>query len=154
MTRRIRMLGIGALVFALGAVVVAGTASAKIKKKKFHGSVTIAYEKNAAPGGTDRFYGVVSSPKARCARGALVNLGYKPAFEGGGGSDIPRTTVGSANADASGNWEVFHEVTPTPTADFASFSASAPKRVLKTKNPDVRLVCKFTTSQVITLFPG
>jgi hypothetical protein len=154
MTRTIRILGIAALALALGALAGPGSAGAQIKKKKFHGSVTIAYEKNAAPGGTDRFYGVVSSPKARCARGAVVNLGYKPAFEGGGGSDIPRTTVGSARADASGNWEILYEVTPTPTADFASFSASSPKRVLKTKNPDVRLVCKFATSPVITLFPG
>ena len=151
MNRTIRILGIAALVLALVAITGPGLAGAK--KKKVHGNLTIAYEKNAASG-QDRFYGVVSSPNPRCARRAVVNLGFKPAFEGGGGSDIPRTTVASARADAQGNWEIFYKVTPSPAYDFQSFSADSPKRVLKTKRPGVKLVCKFAASEVITLFPG
>jgi hypothetical protein len=153
MTRTIRVLGIAALALALTAIAGPGLAGAKITKKKVHGSVTIAHEKNAASG-EDRFYGVVNSPNPRCERGAVVNLGFKPAFEGGGGSDIPRTTVASTRANAQGNWEIFYKVTPSPAYDFQSFSADSPKRVLKTKRPGVELVCKFAASEVITLFPG
>jgi hypothetical protein len=151
MSRTIRILGIAALVLALAAIAGPGTAGAT--KKKVHGSVTIAHEKNAASG-EDRFYGVVNSPNPRCKRGAVVNLGFKPAFEGGGGSDIARTTVASTRANAQGNWEIFYKVTPSPAYDFQSFSADSPKRVLKTKRPGVKLVCKFAASEVITLFPG
>jgi len=151
MSRTIRILGIAALVLALAAIAGPGTAGAT--KKKVHGSVTIAHEKNAASG-EDRFYGVVNSPNPRCKRGAVVNLGFKPAFEGGGGSDIARTTVASTRANAQGNWEIFYKVTPSPAYDFQSFSANSPKRVLKTKRPGVKLVCKFAASEVITLFPG
>jgi hypothetical protein len=151
MSRTIRILGIAALVLALAAIAGPGTAGAK--KKKVHGSLTIAHEKNAASG-EDRFYGVVNSPNPRCKRGAVVNLGFKPAFEGGGGSDIPRTTVASTRANAQGSWEIFYKVTPSPAYDFQSFSADSPKRVLKTKRPGVKLVCKFAASEVITLFPG
>jgi hypothetical protein len=151
MSRTVRILGIAALALAL--VAIAGPGLAVAKKKKVHGNLTIAYEKNAASG-QDRFYGVVSSPNPRCARRAVVNLGFKPAFEGGGGSDIPRTTVASTRADAQGNWEIFYKVTPSPAYDFQSFSADSPKRVLKTKRPGVKLVCKFAASEVITLFPG
>ncbi len=151
MTRTLRVLGIAALVLALSAI--AGPALAGAKKKKVHGSLTIAYEKNAVSG-NDRFYGAVSSPNPRCARRAVVNLGFKPAFEGGGGSDIPRTTVASTRANAQGSWEIFYKVTPNPAYDFQSYSADSPKRVLKTKRPGVKLVCKFAASEVITLFPG
>jgi hypothetical protein len=151
MSRTIRILGIAALVLAL--VAIAGPGTAVAKKKKVHGSLTIAYEKNAITG-TDRFYGEVNSPNPRCVRRAVVNLGFKPAFEGGGGSDIPRTTVASTRANAQGSWEIFYKVTPSPAYDFQSFSADSPKRVLKTKRPGVRLVCKFAASEVITLFPG
>ncbi len=151
MTRTLRVLGIAALVLALSAI--AGPALAAAKKKKVHGSVTIAYEKNTSAG-TDRFFGVVNSPNPRCARRAVVNLGFKPAFEGGGGSDIPRTTVASTRANAQGSWEIFYKVTPSPAYDFQSYSADSPKRVLKTKRPGVKLVCKFAASEVITLFPG
>jgi hypothetical protein len=151
MSRTIRILGIAALVLALAAIAGPGTAGAT--KKKVYGSVTIAHEKNAASG-EDRFYGVVNSPNPRCKRGAVVNLGFKPAFEGGGGSDIARTTVASTRANAQGNWEIFYRVTPSPAYDFQSFSADSPKRVLKTKRPGVKLVCKFAASEVITLFPG
>jgi hypothetical protein len=153
MTRTIRVLGIAALALLLCAVASAGPASAKIRKKKVHGSVTITYEKNAS-GGDDRFFGVVNSPNARCARGARVDLGFKPGFEGGGGSSFPRTTVASTRADALGNWQIFYKVTPNPAYDFQSYSASSPKRTLKTKRRGLVLVCKFATSDVITLFPG
>jgi hypothetical protein len=151
MTRTIRALGAVALALALSALLMPGTAGAT--KKKVHGSLTIAYEKNAASG-EDRFFGVVNSPNPRCERGAVVNLGFKPAFEGGGGSDIPRTTVASTRADAQGNWQTFYKLTPSPAYDFQSFSADSPKRVLKTNRPGVKLVCKFAASEVITLFPG
>ena len=151
MSRTIRILGIAALVLALAAIAGPGTAGAK--KKKVHGSLTIAHQKNAVSG-QDRFYGVVSSPNPRCVRGALVNLGFKPAFEGGGGSDIPRITIATTRANAQGNWEIFYKVTPSPAYDFQSFSADSPKRVLKTKRPGIKLVCKFAASEVITLFPG
>jgi hypothetical protein len=151
MTRTIRALGAVALALALSALLMPGTAGAT--KKKVHGSLTIAYEKNAA-NGEDRFFGVVNSPNPRCERGAVVNLGFKPAFEGGGGSDIPRTTVASTRADAQGNWQTFYKLTPSPAYDFQSFSADSPKRVLKTNRPGVKLVCKFAASEVITLFPG
>jgi hypothetical protein len=150
MSRMIRILGFAVLTCALGALVTAGPAVAK--KKKVHGNITIAYERNAT--GTDRFFGTVSSPNPRCVNGALVNLGYKPAFEGGGGSDIPRTTVASSNADAAGSWQIFYEVTPNGVSDFQSYSASSPVRTRKTKRRDVKLVCKFATSEVLTLFPG
>jgi hypothetical protein len=153
MTRTIRVLGIAALTVALGALAGPGLATAKVKKKKVHGQVTIAHEKNASSG-EDRFFGVVDSPKARCANGAHVDLGFKPAFEGGGGSEFPRTTVATTNADAQGNWQIFYKVTPNPAYDFQSYSASSPKRTLKTKKRNVLLVCKFAPSEVITLFPG
>ena len=68
MTRMIRVLGIAGLALALSAVAGSGVAGAKIKKKKVHGQVTIGHEHS--PGGTDRFFGTVSSPNARCNRGA------------------------------------------------------------------------------------
>jgi hypothetical protein len=153
MTRTTRVLGLTALVLALAVFGGAGSAGAKVKKKKVHGSVTIAHEKNAAAG-EDRFFGVVSSPNPRCARNALVNLGFKPAFEGGGGDDTPRTVVAGTRSDAHGNWQIFYKVTPNPAYDFQSYSASSPKRTLKTKRPGLKLVCKFANSEVITLFPG
>jgi hypothetical protein len=153
MTRSIRVLGIAALALALCALAGPGVAGAKLKKKKVHGFVTIAYEKNAS-GGDDRFFGVVSSPNPRCENGAHVDLGFRPAFEGGGGTDVPRTIVASTNADAQGNWQIFYKVTPNPAYDFASYSASSPKRKFKIKKKNVLLVCKFATSEVITLFPG
>jgi hypothetical protein len=151
MTRILRVLGIAALVLSLSAI--AGTGIAGAKKKKAHGSLTIAHEKNAVSG-DDRFYGVVSSSNPRCVRGAVVNLGFKPAFEGGGGSDIPRVTVASTRANAQGSWEILFKVTPSPAYDFQSYSADSPIRVLKTNKPGVKLVCKFAASRVITLFPG
>jgi hypothetical protein len=146
----IRILGVAALICALGVVVAATPAGAK--KKKVRGNITMTYEYNAA--GPDRFFGTVNSPNARCRRGALVNLGYKPAFEGGGGSDIPRTTVASTNSDTAGNWQIQYEVTPNGMSDFQSYSASSPVRTLKTKKKGVKLVCKFAASEVLTLFPG
>jgi hypothetical protein len=146
----IRILGVAALICALGVVVAATPAGAK--KKKVRGNLTMTYERNAA--GPDRFFGTVNSPNARCRRGALVNLGYKPAFEGGGGSDIPRTTVASTNSDTAGNWQIQYEVTPNGMSDFQSYSASSPVRTLKTKKKGVKLVCKFAASEVLTLFPG
>jgi hypothetical protein len=153
MTRTIRVIGIAALALALGALAGPGLAGAKLKKKKFHGQVTIVHEKNASSG-EDRFFGIVSSPKARCANGARVDLGFRPAFEGGGGTEFPRTIVASTNADPQGNWQIFYKVTPNPAYDFQSYSASSPKRILKTKKKNLVLVCKFATSEVITLFPG
>jgi hypothetical protein len=153
MSRTTRILGAALLTLALSATIGTALAGAKIKKKKVHGSVTIAYEKNASAG-TDRFFGLVSSPNPRCARGAVVTLGYKPAFEGGGGSDIPRTPVGTTQADAQGNWQILYDVKPNGTSDFQSYSASSPVRQLKTHRRDVRLVCKFAASEVLTLFPG
>ena len=150
MTRTIRVLGIAALVLALGAI--AGPGSAGAKKKKVHGTITITYERNAA--GPDRFFGTLSASNPRCVRGAVVNLGFKPAFEGGGCSHTPRTTVASTNSDAAGNWQATYEVTPNPAYDFQSYSASSPKRTLKTKHKGVKLVCKFAASEVVTLFPG
>lgn len=153
MTRTIRVLGITALALALAALAGPGLASAKTKKKKVHGNVTISYEKNASSG-EDRFYGVVNSPNPRCRSGARVHLGFRPAFEGGGGGDFPRTTVASTQADTQGNWQILYKVTPNPAYDFQSYSASSPKRKLKTKRKGLLLVCKFATSDVITLFPG
>ena len=150
MTRTIRVLGIAVLVLALGAI--AGPAVAGAKKKKVHGTITITYEPN--PSGPDRFFGTLSASNPRCIRGAVVNLGFKPAFEGGGGSDLPRTTVAATRSDATGNWQVGYEVTPNPAYDFQSYSASSPKRIRKTKRKNVKLVCKFATSEVLTLFPG
>jgi hypothetical protein len=151
MTRTIRMLAVTALVLGVAAAFGASPAAAK-KKKKVHGTITITYERNAT--GTDRFFGTLSSPNPRCVRGATVNLGFRPAFEGGGGSDTPRTTVASTRSDTSGNWSVDYEVTPNPAYDFQSYSASSPKRTLKTKHKKVKLVCKFAASEVLTLFPG
>lgn len=150
MTRITRNLGIAMVVLALAALVAAGPAAAK--KKKVHGSVTMTYEYN--PAGADRFFGSVNSPNSRCVRNATVILGFKPAFEGGGGSDYPRTAVASTRSDSAGNWSIFYEVTPNGVSDFSSYSASSPTRTLKTKRRDVKLVCKFATSDVITLFPG
>jgi hypothetical protein len=150
MSRVIRIMGVALLAIALSAAV--GTGAADAKKKKVHGNVTITYERNTV--GSDRFFGLVSSPNPRCARGAVVNLGYKPAFEGGGGSDIPRITVASTRADAQGNWQILYEVTPNGVSDFQSYSASSPIRHLKTHRRNVTLVCKFMTSEVLTLFPG
>jgi hypothetical protein len=151
MSRKNHVLAAALLLVAFTALVGTGSAGAKLIKKKFHGSVTMEYEKNLT--GTDRFFGTVSSPKARCARGAVVDLGFKPAFEGGGGGGA-RTTVASTHADAQGNWEILYEVTPSPAYDFASFSASSPFRELKTGKPGVRIVCKFQTSPVKTIYPG
>src|SRR3954451_17007687 len=122
---RNRVLAAALLAFALIVLVGGSVAGAKLIKKKFHGAVTINYGKNLT--GTDRFFGTVTSPKHRCANGALVELGFRPAFEGGGGSNIARTIVASTHADANGNWEIFYEVSPSPSYDFASFSASSPK---------------------------
>jgi hypothetical protein len=153
MTRTIRILGIAALALALTAIAGTTVAGAKIKKKKVHGTITIAHDKNAVTG-EDRFFGVVSSPSARCNSGARVDLGFRPAFEGGGGSDFPRTVVATTQADTQGNWQILYKVTPNPAYDFQSYSASSPKRKLKAKKKNVLLVCKFATSEVITLFPG
>ena|SRR5690242_2110181 len=153
MTRSIRVLGIAVLALTICALAGPGAAGAKLKKKKVHGLVTMAYEKNAT-GGDDRFFGVVSSPNRRCANGARVDLGFRPAFEGGGGTETPRTIVASTHADAQGNWQIFYKVTPNPAYDFQSYSASSPRRTLKTKKRGVVLVCKFATSEVLTLFPG
>jgi hypothetical protein len=150
MTRTIRTFGIAALVLGLAALMSAGPAAAK--KKKVHGTVTMTYEYNAT--GTDRFAGTVNSPNSRCVRGATVDLGFKPAFEGGGGSDYPRTTVARTKADTAGNWAISYEVTPNGVSDFSSYSASSPTRTLKTNKKGLKLVCKFATSDVITLFPG
>jgi phage tail tape-measure protein len=150
MTRAIRTLGIALLVLALAALVGAGPAAAK--KKKVHGTITIAYEPN--PSGPDRFFGTLGASNPRCVRGAVVNLGFRPAFEGGGGSDTPRTTVASTRSDTAGNWQVSYEVTPNPAYDFQSYSADSPTRTLKTKKKGVKLVCKFAASEVLTLFPG
>jgi hypothetical protein len=117
------------------------------------GQVTIAYDKNPSTG-QDRFFGVVSSRNARCNRGARVDLGFRPAFEAGGGSSFPRTIVASTQSDTQGNWEVFYAVGPNGTSPFSSYSASSPKRTLKTKKKNVLLVCKIATSQVITLATG
>ena len=150
MSRPIRLLGIAALVLALGAIAGPGVAAAK--KKKVHGTITISYERN--PSGPDRFLGTLSASNPRCIRGATVNLGFKPAFEGGGGSDTPRTNVAATTSDAAGNWQVGYEVTPNPAYDFQSYSASSPKRIRKTMHKNVKLVCKFASSEVLTLFPG
>jgi hypothetical protein len=150
MTRTTRAFGIAVLVLVLGALVGAGPAAAK--KKKVRGTITISYERN--PAGPDRFVGTLNASNPRCLRGAVVNLGFRPAFEGGGGSDIPRTTVATTKADTAGSWQVSYEVTPNPAYDFQSYSAESPKRTLKTKNKRLKLVCKFTASQVLTLFPG
>jgi len=150
MTRFIRVLGIAALVIALGALFTAAPAAAK--KKKVHGRVTMTYEPN--PTGPDRFFGTVSSRNPRCLRGAVVKLGFKPAFEGAGGTDIPRTTVASTRSDAAGAWQLLYEVAPRPGYVFQSYSAASPVRTLKTKRKDVKLVCKFSTSPVLTLFTG
>jgi hypothetical protein len=150
MTRTIRLIGIAALVLALSAIAAPGVAGAK--KKKVHGTITITYERN--PSGPDRFSGTLISTNPRCIRGAVVNLGFKPAFEGGGGSDTPRTTVAATRSDSAGNWQVGYEVTPNPAFDFQSYSASSPVRIRKTKHKSVKLVCKFAASEVLTLFPG
>jgi hypothetical protein len=150
MSRFIRILGTALLVCAVGALAAAGPAAAK--KKKVHGNVTMTYEYNAA--GPDRFFGTVNSPNARCRRGAAVNLGFKPAFEGGGGGGDTRVTVASTTSDTAGNWQVSYEVTPNPAYDFQSYSASSPARTLKTKHKGVKLVCKFAASEVLTLYPG
>jgi hypothetical protein len=150
MARTIRTFAIALLVLALGAVVGAGPVAAK--KKKVRGSVKMTYEYN--PAGPDRFFGTVNSPNSRCIRGATVALGFKPAFEGGGGSDYPRTTVARTKSDTAGNWSISYEVTPNGISDFSSYSAAAPVRTLKTKKKGLKLVCKFATSEVITLFPG
>jgi hypothetical protein len=84
----------------------------------------------------------------------VVKLGFRPAFEGGGGSEFPRTTVGTTSSDPAGSWQVAYEVTPNPAYDFQSYSADSPKRTLKTKKKGVKLVCKFAASEVLTLFPG
>ena len=150
MTRTIRSLG--ALTLVLGLAAVAGAAPATAKKKKVRGTITIAYQRD--PSGPDRFSGTLSASNPRCLRGATVNLGFRPAFEGGGGSDNPRTTVASTTSDSAGNWSVAYEVTPNPAYDFQSYSASSPKRTKKTKHRNVKLVCKFAASEVLTLFPG
>ena len=150
MSRLIRVSGVVVLLVALGAIVGTGVAGAK--KKKVHGQLTISYEYN--PTGTDRFTGTISSPNPRCARGATVDLGYKPAFEGGGGSDVQRVTVASGVTDAQGNWQIPYEVAPNGMADFQSYSASSPVRLLKTKTQGVKIACKNAASEVITLFPG
>jgi len=150
MTRTTRVLGISALILPLGALVAAAPAAAK--KKKVHGTLTITYEFN--PTGTDRFFGAVSSPNPRCNRGTTVNLGFKPAFEGGGGGDDPRTTVASTKSDTAGNWQIFYEVQPNGVSDFSSYAALAPTRTLKTKHKGVKLVCKYASSEPVTLFPG
>jgi hypothetical protein len=150
MTRTIRLIGIATLVLALGAIAGPGVAGAK--KKKVHGTITITYERN--PSGPDRFFGTLSAANPRCIRGAEVDLGFRPAFEGGGGSDTTRTTVASTRSDAAGNWQVAYEVTPNPAYDFQSYSASSPTKTRKTKHKNVKLVCKFAASEVLTLFPG
>jgi hypothetical protein len=149
MSSRNRVFAALFLLVGLTAATAAGATGTKLIKKKFHGAVTINYQRNLT--GTDRFYGTVTSPKHRCASGALVNLGYRPASEGGGGTNVPRTTVASTHADANGNWEIDYEVSPNPSSTFASFSASSPKRRLKSAKPNVRLVCKFATSEVQTI---
>lgn len=149
MTRTVRLVGIAALVLALGAITGPGVAGAK--KKKVHGTITITYERNQS--GPDRFFGTLSATNPRCIRGAVVNLGLKPAFEGGGG-DTPRTTVAATRSDSAGSWQVGYEVTPNPAYDFQSYSASSPTRIRKTKHKSVKLVCKFAASEVLTLFPG
>jgi hypothetical protein len=152
MSRMNRLLGALVLVVALSVVAGAGSAGAKLIKKKFHGAVTMTYEKNL--NGPDRFFGTVTSPKQRCVSGALVSLGFRPAFEGGGGSNQPRTIVASTHADTNGNWQILYEVSPSPTYPFASFSASSAKRTLQTKKRGVFIVCKFQTSPVQTVVPG
>jgi hypothetical protein len=151
MSRKNRLVAALLLLVALTALAGAGSAGAKLIKKKFHGAVTMQYEKN--PTGTDRFFGTVTSPKHRCVSGAKVDLGFRPAFEGGG-VGTTRTVVASTHADANGNWEIFYEVSPSPAYDFASFSASSPKRTLKTPKRGVVIVCKFQTSPVQTVVPG
>jgi hypothetical protein len=150
MNRTIRSLGAVALV--LGLITAAGVSPAIAKKKKVHGTITIAYERDAT--GPDRFSGTLSASNPRCVRGATVNLGFRPAFEGGGGSETPRTTVASTSSGPTGSWGIAYEVTPNPAYDFQSYSASSPPRTLKTKHRNVKLVCKFAASEVLTLFPG
>jgi hypothetical protein len=149
MSSRNRVLAAILLVLGLTAAVATGATGTKLIIKKFHGAVTINYQRNLT--GTDRFYGTVTSPKHRCVSGALVDLGFRPAVEGGGGSNVPRTTVASTRADSNGNWEIFYEVSPSPNYNFASYSASSPKRRLKSGKENVRLVCKFAKSVVQTI---
>jgi hypothetical protein len=149
MSSRNRVLAAFLLLLGLTAVTATDAIGTKLIKKKFHGAVTINYQRNLT--GTDRFYGTVTSPKRRCVNGALVNLGFRPASEGGGGTNVPRTIVASTHADADGNWVIDYEVSPNPNYTFASYSASSPKRRLKAAKPNVRLVCKFETSEVQTI---
>ena len=124
MTRTIRVLGITTLALALAALAGPGLASAKTEKKKVHGNITISYEKNAS-GGEDRFFGLVNSPNPRCRSSARVDLGFRPAFEGGGSSEFPRTIVASTRADTQGNWQILYKVTPNqPTTS----SPTPPRR--------------------------
>jgi len=83
-----------------------------------------------------------------------ITLGFKPAFEGGGGTAFPRTPVATTQSDTAGTWEIFYEVQPNGISPFSSYSASTPKRTLKTKKRGVVLVCKITQSATLTLASG
>jgi len=141
-----RLLGAGLLAVSLVMAVAVGAADAK--KVKWPRQVTMEFTRNLT--GIDRFSGVVSSPNPACARGAIVKLHYRPANEGGGGGDVPPTTVATARADAHGNWTIDYEVTDTGS-DFSTFAAHVDRNRLKTKKGKPQRVCKAAGSPTQTI---
>jgi hypothetical protein len=130
-----------ALTFAIGL----GTAGAH--KKRTPKDVTMDFQRNLT--GTDRFSGVVTSPRPLCAKGALIQLAYRPAFEGGGGSE-PAQIVATTRADANGNWAIDYEVTGL-SGDFSTYAARSPKQRLKPRNNRHKHVCKAGASPTRTV---
>ena len=145
MSRLRNLAAVALLTSALVVVLAPGIVQAK--KQKFHGAVTMNFEKNAS--GPDRFSGVVSSPNPRCVRGAVVTLTFRPAY-----ASADATQVASGRTDAQGNWEILYDVLPNPAYDFATFAAHSPTRTLKSKHAGVQAVCKFQASDTQTIYPG
>jgi len=132
------------LAMLLVAAIGIGTAGAH--KQKSLKQVTMEFQRNLS--GTDRFSGVVSSGNPKCTKGALVQLAYRPAFEGGGGSE--QAIVATTRTDATGNWAIDYEVSGG-TGEFSTFAARSPKARLKPKNSRHKHICKAGASETRTI---
>jgi hypothetical protein len=141
-TRLATAIGLGLLLVA-----AVGVGPAGAHKQKSLKQVTMEFQRNLS--GTDRFSGVVSSGNPRCIKGALVQLAYRPAFEGGGGSE-EATIVATTRTDGTGNWAIDYEVSGG-TGEFSTFAARSPKARLKPKNSRHKHICKAGASETRTI---
>lgn len=167
-----RLIAVAGLVVALAIALFPAAATAH--KKRFLREVTMDFQRN--PAGVDSFFGVVTSPaqaapeedfepseepfiarsagasNPRCVRGALVELRYRPGFEGGGGSEFQPTVVARTRTDKQGNWQISHEVTGTMgPGEFSTYGVAVRKNRVKPKDKKHKHICKGAFSETKTI---